>query len=64
MNLIAYLLGWIMYAIYKVIPSYGIAIIIFTIIIKLLTLFPTYKMQVNQARMGLLAPKIETFYFF
>lgn len=59
MNLIAYLLGWVMYAIYKIIPSYGIAIILFTIIIKLLTLFPTYKMQINQARMGLIAPKVE-----
>ena len=59
MNLIAKLLGWVMYLIYKVIPSYGIAIILFTIVVKLLTLPNTYKMQVNSARQGLLAPKLE-----
>lgn len=59
MNLIAKLLGWVMYVIYKVIPSYGIAIILFTIVVKLLTLPNTYKMQVNSARQGLLAPKLE-----
>ena len=48
-----------MYVIYKVIPSYGIAIILFTIVVKLLTLPNTYKMQVNSARQGLLAPKLE-----
>ena len=59
MNLIAKLLGWIMYLIYQIIPSYGISIILFTFVIKLLTLPNTYKMQVNSARQGLLAPKLE-----
>ena len=59
MSLIAKLLGWIMYLIYQIIPSYGIAIILFTFVVKLLTLPNTYKMQVNQARQGLLAPKLE-----
>ena len=59
MSLIAKLLGWIMYLIYQIIPSYGISIILFTIVVKLLTLPNTYKMQVNQARQGLLAPKLE-----
>ncbi|MBQ5337938.1 MAG: YidC/Oxa1 family membrane protein insertase, partial [Oscillospiraceae bacterium] len=48
-----------MYLIYQIIPSYGIAIILFTLVIKLLTLPNTYKMQVNQARQGLIAPKLE-----
>ncbi len=59
MSLIATVLGWVMYLIYKLIPSYGIAIILFTFVVKLLTLPNTYKMQVNQARQGLLAPKLE-----
>ena len=59
MGLIAKLLGWIMYLIYQIIPSYGISIILFTFVIKLLTLPNTYKMQVNSARQGLLAPKLE-----
>lgn len=59
MGLIAKLLGWIMYLIYQIIPSYGISIILFTFVVKLLTLPNTYKMQVNSARQGLLAPKLE-----
>lgn len=58
MSLIAKLFGWVMYLIYQIVPSYGISIILFTIVVKLLTLPSTYKMQVNQARMGLIAPKV------
>lgn len=59
MNLIATVMGWVMYLIYQIIPNYGICIILFTIIVKLLSLPPTYKMQVNQARMGLISSKVE-----
>lgn len=59
MSLIAKLFGWLMYLIYQIIPSYGFCIIIFAIIVKLLTMPATYKTQVNQARQGLLAPKLE-----
>lgn len=48
-----------MYGIYQVVHNYGISLVIFTIFIKLLTLPSTYKMQVNSARMGLVAPKID-----
>lgn len=48
-----------MYLIYQIIPSYGISIILFTIVVKLLTMPNTYKMQLNQARQGLIAPKLE-----
>lgn len=58
-DLIAIPLGWVMYGIYQVVHNYGFALVIFTIFIKLLTLPSTYKMQVNSARMGLIAPKIE-----
>lgn len=59
MALIAKLFGWVMYLIYQVIPNYGISIILFTLVVKLLTLPSTYKMQVNSARQGLIAPKLE-----
>lgn len=59
MALIAKLFGWVMYLIYQIIPNYGICIILFTIVVKLLTLPSTYKMQVNSARQGLIAPKLE-----
>ena len=58
-DLIAIPLGWVMYGIYQVVHNYGISLVIFTIFIKLLTLPSTYKMQVNTARMGLVAPKID-----
>lgn len=57
-NLIAIPLGWLMYLIYSIVHSYGISIIIFTLIVKLLTLPSTYQMQVNSARQGLIAPKL------
>jgi len=59
MNLIAIPLGYVMRLIYQVVHNYGMSIVLFTVFIKLLTLPSTYKMQVNQARIGLLAPKIE-----
>ena len=59
LDLIAIPLGWVMWAIYQVVHSYGISILLFTLFVKLLTLPSTYKMQVNSARMGLVAPKLE-----
>lgn len=58
LDLIAIPLGWLMYAIYQVVHSYGISLIFFTLIVKLLTLPSTYKTQLNQARQGLIAPKL------
>ena len=58
-NLIAIPLGWVMWAIYQVVHNYGLSILLFTIFIKLLTLPSTYKMQVNQARISLLAPQLQ-----
>lgn len=51
--------GYLMSLIYKIVPNYAIAIIIFTLVTKLL-LFPVnYKTQKNAARMQLLQPKLE-----
>lgn len=58
-SLIAIPLGWLMYLIYQITHSYGISIILFTLVIKLLTLPSTYKQQVNSARQGLIAPKLQ-----
>lgn len=52
-------LGYLMSWIYKFIPNYAVAIIIFTLVIKLV-LFPvSYKIQKNSARMQLLQPKLQ-----
>lgn len=51
--------GWIMRLIYEVVNNYGVAILIFTIITKLI-LFPiSYKQQANSAKMQRLNPKLE-----
>ncbi len=50
-----YLMSWI----YQVIPNYAIAIIIFTLVTKLLFLPMNYKTQKDSARMRLLQPKLQ-----
>ncbi len=58
-DLIAIPFGWFMRLIYQVVDSYGISLIVFTIVLKLLTLHSSYKTQVNSARIAMLNPKME-----
>ncbi len=58
-DLIAIPFGWFMRVVYQVVDSYGISIILFTILLKLITLPSSYKTQVNQARIALLNPRME-----
>ncbi len=58
-DLIAIPFGWLMRLIYQVVNSYGIALILFTVFMKLLALPSNYKTQVNSARIAMLSPKIE-----
>ncbi len=51
-------LGWIMHLIYGLVHNYGIAIILFTILAKLLMLPVAVKQQKNQARIQTLQPKL------
>lgn len=51
-------LGWIMWLFYKVIPNYGIVLILFTVLIKA-ALFPlSIKQQKSSAKMSVFQPKI------
>ena len=51
--------GWIMRLIYQLVNNYGVAIVLFTIITKIL-LFPiSYKQQKNTLRMQLIQPKMK-----
>lgn len=57
-EIFGYPLGYIMWAIYKLIPSYGVAILLFTIVTKIL-LFPlSVKQQKNQVMMSAFQPKL------
>lgn len=58
-ELIGIPLGYLMSLIYNIVPNYAIAIILFTLVTKLL-LFPmSYKTQKSAARMQLLQPKLQ-----
>jgi len=57
-NIIAIPLGFIMKLIYGLVGNYGIAIILFTLVTRLI-LFPvSYKQQKNSARLQLINPKL------
>ncbi len=57
-EVLGYPLGWIMWFIYKVVADYGIAIILFTLLSKIV-LFPTaYKQQLSSVRMQALNPRL------
>ena len=57
-DLIAIPLGWIMNLVYGVVKDYGVSIIIFTLIIKMLTFPVSYNQQKNMARMQAINPKL------
>ncbi len=58
-KIIGYPLGWIMYLIYLIVKNYGLAIAIFTVIIKLIMMPLTVKQQKSTAAMQALNPKLE-----
>lgn len=51
-------LGWLMYAVYHVVNNYGLAIILFTILTKILMLPLSYKQQLGSIRSQALNPKL------
>lgn len=57
-NIIGIPLGFVMKLIYNLVGNYGVAIILFTVVTKLI-LFPiSYKQQKNQSRLQLINPKL------
>lgn len=57
-EVLGYPLGWVMWLIYQVVADYGIAIILFTLISKVV-MFPTsYKQQLSTVRMQALNPRL------
>ena len=57
-NLIGIPLGFVMKLIYDLVGNYGIAIILFTLVTKLILLPVSYKQQKNAARLQLINPKL------
>ena len=59
MNIIAIPLGWIMRGCYYVCKNYGIALLLFTFLTRLLVFPLSIKQQKSTARMGMLKPKLD-----
>ena len=57
-TLFGYPLGWIMWACYKILPFYGVALILFTMITKLILLPFGIKQKKATAKMAVFQPKI------
>ena len=57
-EILGYPLGWVMWALYKVIPYYGITLLVFTVLTRV-AMFPlTLKQQKSTAKMSAVQPKI------
>ncbi len=59
MNLIATPLGWIMYFCYNIVENYGIGLIVFTIITKLILLPLSIKQQKSTVKMAAMRPQMD-----
>ncbi|MGN0594231.1 MAG: YidC/Oxa1 family membrane protein insertase [Hominimerdicola sp.] len=59
MNIIAAPLGWIMKGCYYLVQNYGLALLMFTILVKLITFPLQVKQEKNMAKTQLLAPELE-----
>lgn len=59
MNIFGIPLGWLMWAIYQVIHSYGWAIIVFTIVTKLLLIPLAIKQQKSTVKLQIIQPKMQ-----
>ncbi len=57
-SFIAVPLGWIMWACYKILPVYGVSLILFTIITKALMFPLSINQQKNTAKMAIFQPKM------
>ena len=58
-NIIGYPLGWIMWLLYQVVKNYGVALVLFTLVMKII-LFPlSIKQQKSTAKMSLVNPKMQ-----
>ena len=59
MKVFGYPFGWLMYGLYHLVNSYGVALILFTLVVKLL-LFPlALKQQKSTIKMQIIQPKIQ-----
>ncbi len=58
-SIVGYPLGWIMYICYKIIPVYGVALILFSIIARVLLVPLSIKQQKSMIKMQIFRPRME-----
>ena len=59
MTIFGYPFGWLMYGLYHLVSNYGVALVLFTLIVKVL-LFPLgLKQQKSSVKMQIIQPKIQ-----
>ena len=58
-TIFGYPLGWVMWLCYKVIPVYGVALIVFTVIVRLLLVPLAIKQQKSMVRMQVFQPQMQ-----
>lgn len=58
-TVIGYPLGWVMWACYQVLHNYGLALIVFTLVTKLILLPMGIKQQKSSVKMALFKPKMD-----
>lgn len=57
--ILGYPLGWIMYAIYYIVHNYGVALVVFTVITKLIMVPMSVKQQKGMAKVAAVQPQIQ-----
>ncbi|MEG1943050.1 MAG: membrane protein insertase YidC, partial [Angelakisella sp.] len=59
MEIFGYPLGFIMWAMYKIIPNYAVALVLFTVLTKILLVPLAIKQQKGSVKMQIMQPKVQ-----
>lgn len=59
MDILSWPLGWVMYLVYSLVDNYGLAIILFTVIIKVIIFPLSIKQQKSSVVMSIMQPKVK-----
>ena len=58
-TIFGYPLGWIMWACFKVLPIYGVALVLFTLIVRVCLVPLSIKQQKSMVKMQIFRPRME-----
>ncbi|MFR4989421.1 YidC/Oxa1 family membrane protein insertase, partial [Anaerotruncus colihominis] len=58
-TIFGYPLGWIMWACFKILPIYGVALVLFTLIVRVCLVPLSIKQQKSMVKMQIFRPRME-----